>query len=453
MAKILYWNIENFSANKIEFRTPRRTRGRAKRGREARSAPLGLEHLEAILEVFRPRVRRTTVELDFIVIVEISHGSATEGEPVAGAAMVGVTSLRRYIDIGLEGSWGLVPPIVTGDEGYREAIAVYYRTDKWYFLGPSTSVVPYPARLKRCLPSGSIPDCYPYDPGDRELRKERRRCGQFQFYSSPPNPVPIQFPGPRNRKPWLTAFGDKNDKDHLIRIMAVHTSPETADEATASLAQAHDIAYGADTASKQIDVLVGDFNVDATDPDNFSAGGPFSRLVGAVPLNVEYPYRALIRPAKGLDPRFLSYYHTHGKPAYDSPGEAPARIASDTDEPPPNVVEVGDYPGLAYSDGAIDNALVRHHGTNPPDDHVTILSTVRGQPYAIPNPAPRVSPLSGYYRIGCQMSETVEEMVQIFNDFSLERAASYDINERFRDWNNYGKIRSVSDHFPLLFEV
>lgn len=462
MARILYWNINNFTDQRIST-----TKKRSRDDMEWGTGPAGPQHLRMILNTLRAVDPNTNnpVDLDFIVIVEVyaRNGTPTEGQLIGGSGRDGCIRLLNSIANRLAGQWSLVPPVVTGAGGQREAVAVYYRRDRWYFLGPQTWPANYPAALRAGLPNRTIPGGYPYRPN----QPERRSAGQWQFGIWRPGQNPdhdnnthVLFPGAGQRKPWLIAFGRAGNANDLIRLMAIHTKPNSrfggtayANQGTANLADVYDMTARPADAANQIDVILGDFNVDNLTAANFQAGGPFGRLVGQPANPVNPAYTALIRPPAGLNAQYLSYYHTHGRPAYDSPGEAPARII-DMLNAPPYWQEAGHYPGQEYSGLSIDNVLVRYRGgaAPPASHHTTILARARQQPYQAPNPPPLVPPATGYYQAAVYMDETIGGLYQeLTNTPAL--ALQYDYNQRFREWDNYGLVYSTSDHFAILVDV
>jgi hypothetical protein len=457
MARILYWNINNFTNEKINTVSKKRTR----KDVEWDSGPPGPAHLAMMLDTLGDTTDPVTanpVDLDFIIVVEVwaRIGVPNEGQLIGGSGFLGSYNLLNQIQANVNGNWALVPPVITGTDGQREAIAVYYRTDNWYFLGPATWPVAYPPAYVAAIPAGNIPGGYPYRAG----LPQRRSAGQFRFPAVLPpgmlGPAPfVNFPGAANRKPWLTAFGDVNNNANLLRIMALHTKPNDmfggpayADQGTAAIADTYDMTSRPPDAANQTDVIVGDFNVDNLVAGNFAGGGPFGRLIGLGVNPVAPAYTALVRPPVGLNPNYESYYHTHGKPSTDSPGEAPAQILQDTFVPP-FWQPLGYYPGREYSDLSIDNALVRYQGgaAPPVNANTTILARVHTTPYLAPGGAPPVMPMLGHYQNGRWMDESIGAI------YAMAPGIFYDLNERFREWDNYGTVYSVSDHFALLFDV
>lgn len=460
MARILYWNINNFTNERIASVKRQKTN----KDTDHDAGALGPQHLEMILDTLGSTVDPNTtnqVQLDFIVIVEVygRNGSADEGELIEDSGKTGCINLLKAINEDVPGDWSMVPPVVSGADGAREAIAVYYRRDLWHFLGPETWPQAYTAEFAAGLPNRTIPAGYPY----RANQPERRSAGQWQFDDAAPGglvaPAQVNFPAANHRKPWLTAFGQVGHPNNLLRIMGIHTKPNKrggqafADQGTAALADVYDMTARPADAANQTDVIVGDFNVDNLAAASWQAGGPFARLIGVGAAPVAPAYSPLIRPPAALADEYQSYYHTHGRPSSDSPGEGVARITEEAD-PPDYWQRAGHYPGQEYTNLSIDNALVRYlGGANPPagGHNMTILARARQQPYRAPAP-PVAGLLRGHYQSVVYMSETIDAIYRGLDD-DPESAETYDSNQYFRQWQNYGQIYSVSDHFALLFDV
>src|SRR6266403_1804874 len=115
MATVLYWNINNFTDNRVSLRK-KRTYDEAEYG----TGPPGPEHLQLIMDTFNSNIDPNTNNSqtpDFIVIVEVYSriGAPNEGDLIDGTGKDGCLRLRRR----LGANWALVPPIVTGTDGAR----------------------------------------------------------------------------------------------------------------------------------------------------------------------------------------------------------------------------------------------------------------------------------------------------------------------------------------------
>jgi len=461
MATILYWNINNFTNERINLGKRKIRPGDP----DYEDGAPGPEHLRMLLNTMSGTIDPATnlpVQLDFFVIVEIysRSGIPMAGDLIDSTGRTGCINLLQELNGNINGNWSLVPPVVTGTDHQREAIAIYYRSDRWYFLGPATWPNAYPADLRGGLPNRTIPAANPPNPAYpyRAGQPENRGAGQWQFrVGAAPGTALVNFPYVANRTPWLTAFGDVANVNNLVRIMAMHTKPndpgrtQYADRATARLADVYDMTARPPDAVNQIDVIVGDFNVDNLVAANFQALGPFGRLLGQGVNPVNPPYRALVQPPAGLNVNYNSYYHTIGR----TPTKA---IIAESEE---NFwLVTGEYPGQKYSSVSVDNALVRYRGgaapppppppTNPNDpNRMTILARARVQPYDTPFPAPGVIPMLGHYRSASYMEDTIDAIYGFMNDPYFEENP----NGIFQETNNYRQVFHLSDHFALLFDV
>jgi hypothetical protein len=457
-ATILVWNINSFTDNRIALGAKRRRSEDEDYG----AAPPGPEHLNMILDTCFNNTNPMTANLqlvDFIVVVEVYNrrGVAVEGDLVDGSGLRGCIDLLAALQGRfplLPISWALVPPVVTGDQDNREAIAVFYRADRWYFLGPESWPVSYPVHFTNGLPNPAriIPAGYPY----RANLSEHGSAGQWQFLRPPPPlavapHAPINFPGNINRKPWLTAFGrivvPPAVPTLLVRLMSIHTKPndrrvgypDYADDATRNLADVQEMTTHPPDAPNQIDVILGDFNVDNLDPANFQAAGPFGRLIGAAgavnPTNP--PYVPWLQPPAGLAAGNQSYYHTHGRPV------GSAKIVDGRG------LALGDYPGFSYTDESLDNALVRYHVAPLPaiPRRTTIVNRASGASY-VPAILPGPAPQPGFYQNPTAMRDTIDHLIALGLQVRNE-----DANQDFRNAHNYGLVHRVSDHFALLFDI
>jgi len=452
MPRILYWNVNNFTDVRIN------TSKRIKKDTDFDVSTAGPAHLDMIMDTIGDTTDPVTglaATLDFIVIVEVWGRNTTpiEGQLIDGNGRTGCLNLLNQFNANLTGNWSLVPLVVTATDGEREGIAVFYRRDLWYFLGPSTWPAAYPPAWAGALPARAIPGGYPYRGG----AMENRSAGQWTFTKRMPpgfvGPAPlVYFPGAENRKPWLTAFGAVGNPANLVRIAAVHTKPngyfiDYANDGTKAMADAYDLTSRPADALNQIDVILGDFNVDNLVAGNFAGAGPFGRLLGLGVNPVAPPYTALVRPPALLNPNYNSYYHTHGHPTSATFLERNARIIDEDAMVPP--YWLGEYPGREYSNLSIDNALVRYLGgaLPPANANMSILARAQDVPYNAPVGPPPVMPMLGHYQNGYWMDESMDDIHAMAPDFN------YDLNERFREFDNYGLVYSVSDHFALLFDV
>ena len=264
MPRILYWNINNFTNERITANTNKKRK--IDENRAWNSGAAGPDNLALMINTMRPidPVTGGVAEPDFIIIVEVFAriGGPIEGQLIDSSGLTGCVNLLAEINNQFIGNWSLVPPVVTGAFGQREAIAVFYCDDFWYFLGPETWPAAYPPGLAGCLQHRLIPAGvgYPYRGG----LWEDLSAGQWRFRNGPGAMAPlVYFPFLGYRRPWLTAFGQVGAPANLVRIMSLHTTPndpggiQYADLGTANLADVWDMTARPPDAANQIDVIVG----------------------------------------------------------------------------------------------------------------------------------------------------------------------------------------------------
>jgi hypothetical protein len=446
-AKILYWNVEKFSDNKIANTADSRD---PTYGRGIRQGPRRLSYM---LDTFSSGIDPNGAAFipDFIVIVEVAPGlqNNVRENVINGNAALGVMRLLRAIRgapaLNAGGQdWRVVPPIVLGggwiagqSPGLREGVAVYYNSARWYFLGPEDRNGGYAAPFNgvpRALRNRQIPAVYGLNP-DGTNRVEDRLQGKASRYFNRPIRLRryVDFPGPDDRRPWLTHFGSTNAANPvLLRLMSVHTSPARAADGTTRIASLLDM-IGPLTAANQIDVILGDFNVDNLAAANWQAGGPFEGFV----LNANPAYRPMLQPPNGLGANFNSYFMTHALQLDQAEIEGAFGHAN------------GFYPGYGYLDQSIDNVFFRRQGVAAPVTACsTIVNRVVSMPYdQAPGPPP-VPPYRGVLRYLTSFDTDLAAMI-----LQLEQDPTYHADDAFREWENFGKVRSTSDHLPLILEV
>ena len=452
-ATILYWNIENFTLNKITDANPPPDADFDYDGEGQ-----GPERLEFIMDMIAGGLRANGAALipDFIVIVEVERGTTNNrmGYYVNQNPRTALLQLHGAITERLDdgtNDWQMVPPIVLGRGGKGEGIAVFYNSYKWYFLGPdrANGLYSYPQEYDGSLRNRVIPGNYGIQI-NRGQREDRLR-GQWQFKQ---DNMYIRFPGRRDRVPWLTYFGSINAPYTLVRLLGFHSSPNNATQGVPQIARIRKMMNNQieGNAQRQIDVLVGDFNVDNFDDDNFESG-PYANFVdGNFAQNpANPPYTALIRPPANIDGVYNGYFQTEAKPLHSCLiefGDAP----------------IGRYPGYSYLKASIDNAFVRHLGFGGPipPPNMTIINRAVQTPFAWPpapppappHPLPQPYPPAGVFRYpdaggqpGPAMDETIANLI------AEADGTDFDANAAFKEWQNFGRLRSTSDHFPLVFDV
>jgi hypothetical protein len=457
MSRILYWNIQQFGINKMQKEA--RTSGHKRKRMPDGSYAIDTNAVKRLGVIMSTLGQNTP---DILVVVETSTGQGAPGTLISAGGAQGATFLLGELRRTLGATWMLVPPLRLGVGGVQEGISVFYNSANLNFTGPwgwngdlnpsqamGGGFVPVnygAAAWLNCLPAGSTPNVAgvinrntPY----------RRLAGQWEFLLPPVGTaagVPIQFPGPNNRTPFLTTFWDPA-ANRTIKLVAYHAPPQSgaAANGTNRIADIQEITT--DLQANEVAVVVGDFNVNLINP--YYSGIAYGRLTAA-PLN----FQRALNPVANTWPE-KGYIGTMLKPRKQG---APANTNG--------------YPGYGYmsNDGnydSVDNILVKY-GTGlaaPANNNFTIVNRVTGAPYNMdippgnpqgsliyqtamdtifPPPAPPALPLP----IALPLPNAGPPV-------SHGGTAPGDIGARtrFQGWNNYRKIISTSDHMPLIIDV
>jgi len=451
MPRLIYWNVEHFSKDKFYNRLRKRSRDD--------EDVWGVNRADELRTYLVPTL--TLHDPDFIVIVEIRPGAA--GLPAGGLLYdEGTLSLLHSLRSSTLNQWSLVPPLILGQNGKAEGIAVFYRRDRYFFTGPwrwpggaggvagpvATIGAPgfYPSPWKRggraaqssALPLRFVPGGAPINAGQRE----DKLAGQWRFTGTAHNVGGyLRFPGPATdfRTPFLTTFWD-NVNARVIKLLAFHAPPDqdvggnvATSESTIGTRRLSYITAIQAIAANEKQVIVGDFNVSVF--DGAATAPAYGRITGA-PLN----FGQLIQPTPYQNPD-AGYVCTHIKNINEA---APW----DTDG----------YPGFSYQTvddlygqyDSIDNAFRRFGGgVGPaPASNITIVNRLTGSPYnAVPTP-PGCPPGHFLYFSGLADLSTLNSP----NGIDPDAMNADDKLIDFRQPDNYGLIRQTSDHLPLLFD-
>jgi hypothetical protein len=474
--RILYWNINNFSLRKIDPATQE-----------------GLDRRDHILnDVLLPNLPHIFVVVEvFARLFEIG----TEGVPIVGNAQKGAMQLLDDIRNATGNvNWMLVPPVWSGMFSFCEGIAVYYDAIHAQFEGPYVYGPDYrtatqlrsgqwynPPTWKACPPGRPGPTTRPagtlatgeWQDGPQDYRAEwngclpagqRRLAGQYDFHDGGGNR--ICFPSPFNRSPFLTHFSDLNPPGRTIKLFALHTSPDKAREAVDQLSNIRELA----PHPGEVSVVLGDFNVDtfadrATYDGLTNAGFTLhfdSMAAGAVQAN-RRPYCLT-----HLLPRFLSGLFPPSQTPIATPyGLLGGVAAHPTHDVYPRFGYMGSMGGHNFQTpadtGAIDNVLTRYDpagGAGGPAQNATIVNTVAGQPYGALAPAPAnvTAALTGGLTYPSSLANAIPQPAGEDSTTAAARAATAGtaldpVLATFWQWNNFGRIRSTSDHLALVIDV
>lgn len=454
MTRVLYWNIERFSARKIDVAAP-----------TALMALQATNRLELIEEmVAGPWVGEEMLAQeppDIFVVVEVSARTdpvIPEGFTLFSGSPGGkaVRQLLAAIRAAHGAQWSLVPPLFLGGMGFREGVAVFYNSENLTFAGPwvwSELAGKLPSSL--AVTEASVEARLNYGPGwaagfppDPEGNRvwhvefpewetniaESQSAGQWAFYNAFGHR--IYFPGWENRSPFYTRFWD-HAGERWLKLFSVHTSPSTANQAVQNLAGIQELA----PAENEVSLIVGDFNV-----DTFGANAErYNDLLGQG-FRLLLDSRAPGAEAPNLNRKPYCMTHllpvAHARPWNAVGGPNPTHNAY------PRFGYMGSViPGGGLSEaGAIDNALVRYGGAAG-EPKASVVNPVVGTPYnQLAEPPEGVTE---------ELTNGAEYTDQMTNQIPLPEGveAEGDIEGEFLSWENFGTIRSTSDHLPLFVEV
>lgn len=426
--KIMCWNVENFSIGK-------HTNNKWDHGQ------LRWAHITSTIAAVNP---------DIFVLIEVGSGGAAAGAVTTGTSQQGVTQLLANIQPAAPApaAYSVVPPIVSGTGGKREAIAVFFKHASLTFQGPFvwTGAASSPPVLRTgpvtaVAYGGAWAGALPAAGG------QNTRAGKWQFSNTPTavnprNAATNLFPRADTRSLYLTSFLDTTVvPNRTIDVFAIHAPPQAdlAGDAVASMAEVRDIATP--PGANGVKVIVGDFNINVIDPEQAALFNPLSQT--------------FITPGKRR--RGLSYQtHNVGTPTVlkGVGGQArllnrtyaqAARIAAKKADPalaPPAY----DYVGTERFNGgtalALDNILTLHGGAAGAPANFFVVNRVYqvvGNPYA---------PDLG-------AGTTIPGILAIYN-IGAPTADAGSANSYFRNYQRFGKIgasRGASDHMALVIDV
>jgi len=438
---ILFWNVRDFSINKINNPSLKRQL-HSTISRNAAS----LDRLNQMLTLIN------NANPDIFILVENETTRNARGTLVRGGGQTAATQLLTEIRNRTQrADWMLVPPIITGP---KEGVAVYYRSTNRFFTGPNTwsggangvSQAPglmtnnYPANLMNGLPNRLIPGTSPINPGVSERRVAARINYTFAAHVGVPLAgTVIDFD--KWRAPYATTFAEYTGGGAFQRqltIFSVHSpaSYQSAQTYLQNLANVNEIV--SPPAANEVKIIAGDFNVNVYQTTNGYVPSP--AYFNLIAQNYDLTLATTNNVPNPLD-GYPGYFATHIKPARH------ARYGS-------TFGNIQYYPGYGYigSDQgtfiAIDNIFVQY-GAPTPTPVTTILNTIVGAPFDIYDPPNQYTPEGDY-----PFHHFMNDFFGVGGD-PPQQAPAYNVGVQtnFKGWSRYGRIYSVSDHFALLVEV
>jgi hypothetical protein len=482
VTRVLYWNILSCGTNSL---FPPVTGKRARLGDDDPDygVPAAPEDASARKVIFDNVV--AAVNPDIIAVVEMipGPGAAFEGSTLNDpTAFYLLLRLRRNQNA----AFRLVPPLVSGTGRRSEGIAVYYRQDRLAFLGPfgwggagadtianlggAAGLATYPGvwgtARTRCLPNRDLHAFVGIANWLPPHTNENTLAGQWS-YQAGGGGGPALFPAAGFRRPFLTAFADiSGPVTRLVKLMAVHAPPQQRRPPGANL-PARELAGTANPRAavgtiaalqeiagamgpNEVRCIVGDFNISAwdatSDPTSFQLLRNAGYLQHLNPLALIPP--APPPPAVPATWPSRGYYATHTKSARDSDpwvsfGAGPT---------------LRGYPGFGYVSSeqtpgnwydAIDHVFTRYTGPDA-SANFTIVNPVTGSPFNA-DPAPPLNVVHGHIACGSQLN--APGLFGFPPGITQHAFAGANALIAFRNWQNYGKLRSLTDHMPLAIDI
>lgn len=472
MTRVLFWNIESFSINKIFSASTQVTPGHG-----------GLSDQIAAMQ------RRTLINLvigaaapDIIVIIEVSSGENIAGAlatPTGGLESMAMMQFHFNQHFAVPGGWNAVPPLFIGTGGRAETVGILYRrsnnagTINRYFTGPNVwtggvggaSVPPgggVPAPYTGVpLPVGTVNINGMLDPigmgGARQIPagalhnggvNENLVAARVDFDDG--TGTAVNFNG--LRQPYMATFTEAlaagGAVQRNVTLFAVHSPPQNPAAANyiTRLSTIPDVvgALGANETR----ILGGDFNVNL-----FAANGTAATDYNPL-TTAPNAYQLLVHPTAAGVPttpeQYRGYFSTHIR----GPLKTAASEFLWTD---PNAAGPSYYPGYGYVGSnfvaapfySIDNILVWPFQGAPYNYQTTIMNMVTGTPFngvAMPPDNPpqgtvAIPSLFGMPPVGWPIAPTAPNYPGI------------GVAGLLAGWNNYKRIRNTSDHFGIFAEV
>ena len=484
MTRILYWNIENFSKAKIVAPANATWMEAAEAAsrlsymvQNVMRGPVGgpIPDIIVVVEVF---IRGVDVGIEGVVMR--SQSDAGQGVLLLLAQMRADATMGNAAG----SNWCVVPPVILGELGMREGVAVFYNATTLQFTGPNllynigggvgqsqpVNAATYAARgnysagWQAGLPVALARTTH--FPGVANPIPEHQLAGEWQYYTVPPaRPVPspaigipanrIQFPHQGCRGPFLTRFLEVNAPNRTLNLFSVHTSPVTSRQAVTSMGNVQEMA--AVPAANDVNIILGDFNVDTFKAQRVAYN--WMLPLYTCELDARAHHAGAVIPAR------KPYCMTHLLPVADATPFNNIGIGVATD-PQHNVYPRYGYMGSAWpyinNTGAIDNIFTAYGAAaGGPATNITVINTLTGTPYNFLAAAPPgvTAELTGGLQYAATIPLAFNPLITVppaaagtGGIHSLAMTA-YMHRNIFQLWNNFGKVHSTSDHLPLMIDI
>jgi hypothetical protein len=486
MARILYWNINNFSLPKIQVAGPLAA---------AMEATQRLNYI--VQDVMRGPVGGPIP--DIIIVVEVfsrirevgAEGTVLGSTGNAGTAVrLLLAQLRADATVGTVAAgtnWCVVPPINLGLLGQRETVAVFYNATNLQFTGPNlywtlypppgfvvgqsqpvtaathAAIMNYSPNWTNAMPALGRTTTFPVGGGATVTIPENQLAGEWQYYMPGtvrpiPSPLPptmpinrILFPNEGCRAPFYTRFLEVGGAARTLNIFSVHTSPATARQA---IFRMQNIQPMAAVPAGEVNVVLGDFNVD-TFAGHLNAYNWMMPPLG--------PYTCQLDPrvghAGGVVAARKPYCMTHFLPTVHATPFNTFGIAPD---PQHNVYPRYGYMGSSWpainDSGAIDNIFTAYgFGAAGAAANPTVVNTIAGTPYNLlggATPAGVTAELTGGQPFNSTLgTNNVTAVPPAAMGTGGINGPNLIQETTFQGWNNFGKVYSTSDHMALMIDI
>lgn len=462
MTRVLFWNLQTFGINKIN--NPSRERPKGIGGNTLQQASVMRRNLvEQIILQTAPEI---------IVIVEVGSGDSYPDDLATNTGgWAGSLFLLNWLRTTYPGQgWRLVPPLRVGrTPGSKpETVAVFYQggsgSVRRYFTGPNVwvggvaghssnpgvgvvgnaypnlrnldTMLAIPGAPVRTIPNGAL-----HNGGLAENVVAARV--RFRDRLDPTSLLNfVVF-----RPPYMVTFTEADGTGNVQRnltLFGIHSPAVKGDPGVfiSYLVSCYEVTSALGAAETR--VIGGDFNLSLLAQD----GGPSGVYAPLAP-----DYIPLLQSAGAPAPANLTayrgYFATHIKPSPRKLTENSKFLWSDatTNSPYPGYGYIGsDLVANFYS---IDNVLVRPHQAPPYNYQTTPINFVTGTPFSLVLPPPGGAP-PGTLAFPHQMTNAPGGWPPAPNAPRVQVKGN---RQNLVSWDNYGYMKSTSDHFAVYAVV
>ncbi|MEL7611562.1 hypothetical protein AAGW18_03580 [Vreelandella titanicae] len=472
MTRVMVWNIDKFDIHKINQLSL------------SANPAFGLSEWEVSTGIFGYIIDNLSLTLpdgsrifpDIFVVIEVSTefnaNNLTPGLLDTGLGGEGCLYLLEGLrEASGNPNWMLVPPLQTGA---FDSVAVFYDSSNLVFTGPrvwpgaqgpatdpnqvpAPATAAYPGMFAGVLPSRQVPAGLP-NAGTQEDICAANTVFHMKV-GAPYAGHEMDFDS--QRTPYQVTFGEIDGSGAVVRMLnffIVHSPANTNDAIQFMRTMAGTEEISSAPAINEVKAVLGDFNLNLTDYDQTRDPAVLVQTDAYEPLTDLGYDMALTSPTPvpfgSLNPAtfngYTGYLATHLKPVR----RATYRYAGTIADYYPCFGITGSSQS-SVKNYSLDNILARY-GTaaNGPMAEISIMNGTVPQPYDVV-PAPPYSPPQGFYTWPMQMAapEYQAPPPQITNTNRNGNDAPLPALDVFRQWNNYGRIFTTSDHMALIATI